>query len=321
MTRTPPFDGADDGGDMTTPPNPRSDRELDRLLDGSADGSALSDALARLRTHPERVGPTEAGRALAEFVSAPHRPDVVVDHGSLHMPTTVSASTGSTNGRVLAAGLAAAVLAVAAIAGFLFAGGGNPDDVVTLDDPREATGDPSVPSSAPLDVASVESSSTTSTSSSSTTGAPTPTSSTVAPAVTSAPSTADTATSTSTTTSTVASTTTVVTTTVSPSTSSTTSSTTTTVASADRLGVVVPVLDVGTATVSVIGSTVVLDAVTAAPGWQVIDDSAEEPGTVDLSFRTGVDDERVDLDVEWEDGAVRVRIRDRRNDTETERPL
>lgn len=319
MTRTPPFDGADDGGDMTTPPNPRSDRALDRLLDGSEDGSALSDALARLRTHPERVGPTEAGRALAEFVSAPHRPDVVVDHGSLHMPTTVSATTGSTNGRVLAAGLAAAVLAVAAIAGFLFAGGGNPDDVVTLDDPREATGDPSVPSSAPLDVASVDSSSTTSTSSSSsTTGAPAPTSSTVAPAATSVPSTVDAATSTSTTTSTVASTTTIVTTTVSPSTSSTT---TTTAAGADRLGEVVPVLDVGTATVSVIGSTVVLDAVTAAPGWQVIDDSAEEPGTVDLSFRTGVDDERVDLDVEWEDGAVRVRIRDRRNDTETERPL
>ena len=82
-----------------------------------------------------------------------------------------------------------------------------------------------------------------------------------------------------------------------------------------------PVLDVGTATVSVIGPTVVLDSVTAAAGWQVVDDSAEEPGTVDLSFRTGADDERVDLDVEWEDGVVRVRIRDRRNDTETERPL
>ena len=111
------------------------------------------------------------------------------------------------------------------------------------------------------------------------------------------------------------------TTTVAPATSLSTTTTTAATGPADRLGVVVPVLDVGTATVSVIGPTVVLDSVTAAAGWQVVDDSAEEPGTVDLSFRTGADDERVDLDVEWEDGVVRVRIRDRRNDTETERPL
>lgn len=85
---------------------------------------------------------------------------------------------------------------------------------------------------------------------------------------------------------------------------------------ADQASTRITVAEAGTADVAVIDGVPVLVDVDPAPGWTVVHEVPDEPHEIDLSYRQG--DERVDLDVEIDDGRVRVRIRDRRTDSEIE---
>jgi hypothetical protein len=67
------------------------------------------------------------------------------------------------------------------------------------------------------------------------------------------------------------------------------------------------VLDVGTVTLE-IRDVLVLADVQPQPGWRIETDSAA--GEVEVSFRAG--EQRVDWKAEFEDGKVRIRVRDRR---------
>jgi hypothetical protein len=75
------------------------------------------------------------------------------------------------------------------------------------------------------------------------------------------------------------------------------------------------VLDAGTADFVVDGSLLRIVDVVANDGWSASVERAVSR-EVEVTFRRGSD--RVDLNLELEDGQVRVRIRDRRVDTRTE---
>jgi len=75
------------------------------------------------------------------------------------------------------------------------------------------------------------------------------------------------------------------------------------------------VLDAGSVTVAVEGLSVSVVSVDAKPGW-VAEIETDEPGEAQVNFTAG--DARVDFRAEVEDGRLRVRVRDRRTDTETE---
>ena len=64
----------------------------------------------------------------------------------------------------------------------------------------------------------------------------------------------------------------------------------------------------GTVTISRIGATLTVVAVGTNPGWVATVESASGP-EVEVSFRNGT--ARIDLEAEFEDGSVRVRVRDR----------
>ena len=85
---------------------------------------------------------------------------------------------------------------------------------------------------------------------------------------------------------------------------------------ADQPATRITVADAGTADIAVVDGVPVLVAADPAPGWRIVEEIPDEPNEIDLSYRRG--DERVDLDVEIEDGEIRVRVRDRRTGTRTE---
>lgn len=71
----------------------------------------------------------------------------------------------------------------------------------------------------------------------------------------------------------------------------------------------------GTVTYEVLGSSVSLVSAIPAPGWQVeVEQAAGDE--IDLDFRSG--SRRVQVDVEWEDGAPRERVRFRDDDDDTD---
>ncbi len=96
----------------------------------------------------------------------------------------------------------------------------------------------------------------------------------------------------------------------SPSTTSTNSDDTTGVVPVDGVETV-PVPGVGSVTYQVVDGVPSLVSVDASAEWQVIDEST--PGEVDLSFRAA-DGRRIDVDIEREDGEIRVRVRDKSDD-------
>jgi hypothetical protein len=76
----------------------------------------------------------------------------------------------------------------------------------------------------------------------------------------------------------------------------------------------ISVLDAGNATFVFDGSQLVLTNVSANDGWSV-DVERGSGREVEASWRG---DDRVDLNLELEDGQIRIRIRDRRTDARTE---
>ena len=81
----------------------------------------------------------------------------------------------------------------------------------------------------------------------------------------------------------------------------------------------ITVADAGTADVAVVERAPGPRCGRSRPGWRVVHETPDEPHEIDLSYRQG--DDRVDLDIELDDGRIRVRIRDRRTETETESNL
>jgi hypothetical protein len=75
-------------------------------------------------------------------------------------------------------------------------------------------------------------------------------------------------------------------------------------------GTDIAVIDAGSATVDIVDGALTLIGATPAAGWRVVEETAEGPGEIELSYRRG--DDRVDLRVEISDGTIRARIRDRR---------
>jgi hypothetical protein len=75
-------------------------------------------------------------------------------------------------------------------------------------------------------------------------------------------------------------------------------------------GTDIAVIDAGSATVDIVDGALTLISATPATGWRVVEETAEGPGEIELSYRRG--DDRVDLRVEISDGTIRARIRDRR---------
>lgn len=104
--------------------------------------------------------------------------------------------------------------------------------------------------------------------------------------------------------------------TVSTTPTTSTSSAVSSMAVADQPSTRITVADAGSADVAVSNGVPVLLGADPAPGWRVVEEVPDEPNEIDLSYRRG--DDRVDLDVEIDDGQIRVRIRDRRTDTRTE---
>ena len=83
---------------------------------------------------------------------------------------------------------------------------------------------------------------------------------------------------------------------------------------ADQGPTVVPVAEVGSVTVEVVDGRPVLIASEVSSGWRLVEETPDEPDELDLSFRNG--DDRIDVDIEPDDGTIRVRIRDRRTGDE-----
>ena len=75
------------------------------------------------------------------------------------------------------------------------------------------------------------------------------------------------------------------------------------------------VLDAGSVTVAVDGLSVSVVSADPNPGWTA-EIETDEPGEAQVNFRNGA--ARVDFRAEIEDGQLRIRIRDRRTDTESE---
>ena len=73
--------------------------------------------------------------------------------------------------------------------------------------------------------------------------------------------------------------------------------------------------DAGTLTVRVLDGQLVPVSIDPADGWTATDESSPSENEIEVSFRRGGD--RVDVEIEIDDGMVRVRVRDRRTDEET----
>ena len=74
------------------------------------------------------------------------------------------------------------------------------------------------------------------------------------------------------------------------------------------------VLDAGAVTIAIDGANVTVVSADPAAGWAA-EIETDEPHEAEVNFRNGGD--RVDFRAEIEDGQLRIRIRDRRTDTET----
>ena len=117
----------------------RSRADLDRLLDGDDDGSALAGFVAEVRDLGSSAT-TTPNRALTEFVSAPSRGGAATPtpRRRAAMLTTLTAALGTTAGKVVLTGTAAAALVTgAAVSDAIDLPGIGPDRnevIATVDD-------------------------------------------------------------------------------------------------------------------------------------------------------------------------------------------
>ena len=119
--------------------SPRSRADLDRLLDGENDGSALAGFVAEVRDLGSSAT-TTPNRALTEFVSAPSRGGAATptSRRKTAMLTTITAALGTTAGKIVLTGTAAAALVTgAAVSDAIDVPGIGPDStevIATVDD-------------------------------------------------------------------------------------------------------------------------------------------------------------------------------------------
>ncbi len=98
-------------------PRRRSKAELDALADGSDDGSELAAVLGEMKHASQRVAPTAPNRMLTEFVSTPGLPSETAPSTprTKSMLTTIIATVGTSAGKLVLAGSAAAAVVTGAI--------------------------------------------------------------------------------------------------------------------------------------------------------------------------------------------------------------